>query len=499
MKKAIALLLALILALASLPAFAEASGSVPLPQAGDTVCGFRVTEIRSFDMIGATLVLFEHQNTGAKLMYIANEDTNRAFQLAFPTRPADNTGIPHVFEHATLSGSEKYPSTSLFMNLAYQTYNTYMNAYTMDAMTGYPMASLSEDQLLSLADYYTASCLEPLIMTDESIYRTEAWRYEMTDPDGELSYNGTVYSEMNGAMTLERAALDHANQATFPGASLSYDFGGVPDEIPQMTWEGLKAYHDRYYHPSNCIAILYGSFRDYTRFLQLLDDAFRPYEKSVLPEENLSYTRITEPGISSFAYPAESGSNPDGKSAICYYILCPGLKENPAEERIIDHVCRLLGSSGSALIQNLKKAIPTGGFSVGREVAGPDDAVLFMVTNANPDDAELFRSTVNRSLQETAENGFDPILLDSVSASLRVSNKLALESGDPINSLLMPISYYWAVSGNPFLCVEETEAMENIPAEDADGLLTQAISAWLTDPELSTNAHTSGSRPSLWQ
>ncbi len=486
MKKVCSLLAALVLLLSCAPVRAEEPVPDALPQPGETVFGFEAKEIREFPLIGASLVLFEHQKTGAKLLYVANGDTNRAFQLAFRTRPIDNTGLPHVFEHATLSGSEKYPSTSLFMNLSFQTYNTFMNAYTMDAMTAYPMASLSEAQLLSLADYYTSSCLHPLVMTDEHIFRTEAWRYEMTGMESDLTYNGTVYSEMSGALTLERAAVNNANRAIFPGSSLSLDYGGEPDAIPEMTWDSLKVYHDRYYHPSNCFAVLYGSFEDYTRFLELLDEAFSPYEKAEFPEQDGGYVRISEPSVTSVPYPVEEGSDPSGRSVVCYYILCPGLKESPADERILDHVCRLLGNSASPLMQNLRKAIPTGSFSVGREIAGPEDAVLFMATSANAGDAELFRSTVSASLSEIAENGFDPVLLDSAAASLRLSNKLALESGDPVSAVLQPFAYYYAVTGNPFFYAEETEAMENILAENADGLLTDSIRTWLADPALYT-------------
>ena len=165
------------------PAQAGAAEAVGLPAVGDVVEGFEVKEIRPFELIGAQLVLFEHQKTGAKVLYVANEDTNRAFQLSFPTRPEDGSGVPHVFEHATLAGSEKYPSSSLWFNLSFQSYNTYMNAHTTDALTYYPLASLSEEQLLRLADFYTDSCFHPLIMEREDIYRTEAWRYEMTDMD----------------------------------------------------------------------------------------------------------------------------------------------------------------------------------------------------------------------------------------------------------------------------------------------------------------------------
>ena len=137
---------------------------VPLPQAGDRIDGFRAVETGEFPLLGADTVLFEHEESGARLLYIANRDINRVFDLTFLTRPIDNTGLPHVFEHATLSGSEKYPSKDLFFNLSYQTYNTYMNASTYQDMTTYPIASLSEEQLLKYADYYTDSCFNPLIL-----------------------------------------------------------------------------------------------------------------------------------------------------------------------------------------------------------------------------------------------------------------------------------------------------------------------------------------------
>lgn len=207
MKKMTALLLSVLMLLGcmgaagngiSAGAGAEAA-AVGLPAEGDTVEGFTAKEIREFPLIGATQVLFEHNATGARLLYIANDDHNRVFHLAFATRAHDDKGLPHVFEHATLSGSDKYPSKTLFFNLSYQTYNTYMNANTHNFMTTYPVASLSEEQLLRLADFYTDSCLHPSVLKDESIYREEAWRYRMMSPEADLTVEGTVYSEMLGA------------------------------------------------------------------------------------------------------------------------------------------------------------------------------------------------------------------------------------------------------------------------------------------------------------
>ena len=491
MKKLLSLLLALALFVSVLPAIAEPAPAdtdeaVGLPAVGDVVEGFEVKEIRPFEMVGADLVLFEHQKTGAKVLYIANADTNRAFQLTFPTRPIDNTDLPHVFEHSTLSGSAKYPSTGLWFNLIYQSYQTYMNAYTMDAMTSYPIASLSEEQLLALADFYTDCCLHPIVKEREDIYRTEAWRYEMEDMDSPLTLNGTVYSEMTGAMDLRESALDNANLVTFPGAALTFNYGGKPEAIPEMTWDALKNYHDTYYHPSNCIAYLYGSFEDYTVFLKLLDEAFSPYEKKEFSFTDSGYTRITEPVVTSVPYAVAEGTDTANQSTIYYYIICPGLKENKAQQRAADHVWELLGNSGSLLMQNLKKAFPSGSFSCGRELAAPDDALVFVANNVNKEDAEAFRTVVNDSLKQIAQDGFDTVQLDSIVTAKLLNNKLALESGEPVDTVINNLAYAYAVTGNPFDYVESTEDQANIMDENAQGLLTAAISDWYVDPELYT-------------
>ena len=489
MKKILALFLSLIMLLSAASALAEAApadGPVPLPQVGDVVFGFEAKEIRDFPLYGSQLVLFEHQKTGAKLMYIANEDTNRAFQLVFPTRQYDNTGLPHVFEHATTSGSEKYPSTTLWFDVSYQTYNTYINAHTTDAMTWYPVASLSEVQLLHLADYYTDLCLHPLIMTEESIFTTEAWRYEMTDLDAPLTYNGTVYSEMTGAMTLERMASLHGYETTFPGASVAHQYGGLPENIPDMTWEDIKAYHDQYYHPSNCLAVLYGAFDDYTAFLQLLDEAFSPYEKKEFTFEEPLYQAITEPVVASFPYPTAADADPANKSTIFYYILCPGIKGNSEQEALLDHVCELLADSSSPLMQNLLKALPTAQVGIGRELAGPEDAICFTAYYVNPEDAELFKQTVDQSLAQIAEENFAPELLDILGTRLKLSSKLSGEDSDPVMGIMENISYYYATTGNPFAYVENVEALDNLNEEYTSGKLVETLKTYLIDPSLYT-------------
>ncbi|MBQ9810298.1 MAG: hypothetical protein IJM52_03995, partial [Spirochaetales bacterium] len=97
-KKIMALLLAALLLCTSL--FAQSIIEVKhedesgLPAVGTVINGFEVKEISDFDMLGAKVVRFEHIKTGATVLYVANEDTNRFFDIGFRTPTEQDTGIP---------------------------------------------------------------------------------------------------------------------------------------------------------------------------------------------------------------------------------------------------------------------------------------------------------------------------------------------------------------------------------------------------------------------
>ena len=484
--KCLSLLLALMMLMGSVGAVAEPAeelAAVGLPRVGDVVYGFEAKEIRDFALVGAQAVLFEHQKTGARLMYIANEDTNRVFDLTFLTRPTDNTGLPHVFEHSTLDGSEKYPSKALFFNLSYQTYNTYMNASTYSMMTTYPIASLSEAQLLKYADYYTDSCLHPMIMEDESIFREEAWRYRLASTDDPLTIEGTVYSEMLGATTLARAAGFNSYRAAFPGSVVGLDQGGDPDYIPDMTWESLKNYHNLYYHPSNCVAFLYGEFEDYTAFLKLLDDAFAPYEKTDFAFSDDGYTPITAPVTAEVGFPMEAGTDVANQSEIEYFLVCPGLRDNAQEQMILNTLTDLLLDEASPLMIALRQALPSGQFSCYIDTTAPDDAIVFSASNVNQGDAEVFKATVDAALAEVAEKGFADDMVDAVMASLSLSTRLVSENSDVGVDLIPTIAYYCATGNGPFAYFDYVDALSNLEDWNKQGLYSEGIKKWLIGNE----------------
>ena len=455
-----------------------------LPKVGDVVYGFEAKEIRPFAAIGAQMVLFEHQRTHAQLMYIANDDNNRVFDLTFFTDAIDKTGLPHVFEHSVLDGSEKYPSKTLWFNVAYQTYNTYMNAFTQSRLTSYPVASLSEAQLLKYADYYTDACLHPLVVEDESIFREEAWRYRLDDADSDLTIEGTVYSEMLGAFDIHSAAYINAMAATFPGSTIGNEYGGEPDYIPDMTFEALQNYHSLYYHPSNSIAYLYGQFEDYTAFLAQLDQAYAAYDYREFNHADPDYVPLTEKTEASFAFPVEQGSSTENSATVFYSILCPGTDDQ--QELILNTLTDLLSDNASALQQSLQAALPSGSFASFISTDGPEDAIVFQAMNVNEADSALFRDTVDAALAQIAQEGFPQDQVDGVMATLRISTLLMREDSDVgVNNIIPNLAYSHAATGEPFNYVDYVEGMAHMDEWNQQGLYAKAVSDWLLNAQAS--------------
>ena len=476
---ALALALCLLASVVSMALAEEPGGAAALPGVGDVVNGFEVIETREDPLLDAVIVRFEHQKTGAELYYIANDDTNRAFNLAFRTEAIDNTGLPHVFEHATIQGSKKYPGEQMFFNLGYQTYNTYLNAETWQWFTNYPIASLSEAQLLKLAEFYTDACFYPIIMESERIFRTEAWRYRMETPEDDLTLEGTVYSEMLGSMTLQQKAEYSLHRAAFPGSMSGNNFGGDPDCIPDMTWQALKDYHDRYYHPSNSVAYLYGQFEDYAAFLRLLDGYYSDFERREFSREDAGYTPIAESVVQSQPFPVEQGSNTEHASTVYYAFLCPGLRDNLEQELILDTMTDLFADSASDFQQRLRETLPYGGFGAYIDMSGPEDIIAFFASNVEPDDAETFKAIVDDEIAKVAQNGFPQALVDGVAASLEISARLTREGSAPVDSIIDPMLTRYIQTGNPWDHLDYQDALFRIGERNEQGLYAQAAADWL--------------------
>jgi Zn-dependent M16 (insulinase) family peptidase len=78
------------------------------PKPGSKLHGFTLVRAKHVPELELTALQLQHDKTGADYLHIARDDTNNVFSIGFKTNPPDDTGVPHILEHTTLCGSEKY-------------------------------------------------------------------------------------------------------------------------------------------------------------------------------------------------------------------------------------------------------------------------------------------------------------------------------------------------------------------------------------------------------
>lgn len=251
--------------------------------------GFTVLACEPLPEIDGTAYTLLHDASGARLLYLANDDTNKAFSIAFKTPPANSTGVFHILEHSVLCGSDRYPLKEPFVNLLKSSMQTFLNAMTFSDKTMYPVASTNDQDLLNLTDIYMDAVLHPAIYHKRAIFEQEGWHYELAgqnegspagsedaapaDPKApRLALNGVVYNEMKGALSDPDSVLyDELQAALFPQTAYRFESGGAPREIPDLTYEEFLDEHARHYRLDNSYLTLYGNL-DLDRMLAFLDE-----------------------------------------------------------------------------------------------------------------------------------------------------------------------------------------------------------------------------------
>ena len=84
---------------------------------GTTCHGFAVERRETVPELDSDAYVLRHTASGARLLYLACDDENKAFAIGFKTPPADSTGVFHILEHSVLCGSAKFPVKEPFVPL----------------------------------------------------------------------------------------------------------------------------------------------------------------------------------------------------------------------------------------------------------------------------------------------------------------------------------------------------------------------------------------------
>src|SRR5690625_4920521 len=160
---------------------------------------FKTLETQELPDIQSVGTIYEHEETGARVLHLNNDDPNKAFTIGFKTPPYNDNGIAHILEHSVLNGSKKYPSKEPFVELIKGSLNTFVNAMTFSDKTIYPVASTNQKDFMHIMGVYIDAVFQPLLYNDPQILEQEGWHYHLENVEDDLIYKGVVYNEMKGA------------------------------------------------------------------------------------------------------------------------------------------------------------------------------------------------------------------------------------------------------------------------------------------------------------
>lgn len=369
---------------------------------------YELVKEEMLDDIQSKGYLLRHKKSGARILYIENEDDNKVFHITFRTPPTDSTGVAHILEHCSLCGSEKFPSKDPFVELVKGSLNTFLNAMTYSDKTMYPVASCNDKDFANLMHVYLDAVFKTNIYKKEEIFRQEGWNYQIEKPEDDITYNGVVYNEMKGAYSSPEDVLDREIlNALYPDTPYGFESGGDPQCIPDLRYEDFLAFHSKYYHPSNSYIYLYGKM-DICERLQWMDKEYLcAYEKkeidSVLPVQKPFETMHeicrkysiaaseSEQDNTYLSWNVSIGTSLDVKLVTAFSIL----------------EYALLSAPGAPLKQALLDA------GIGKDIMGSFESGILqpsfsvIAKNANLADKETFLSVIRKVLEDTVKNGIN--------------------------------------------------------------------------------------------
>ena len=411
----------------------------------DRLHGFTVLAREDLPEIDGTAYTLAHRKSGARLLYLANDDANKAFSIAFKTPPADDTGVFHILEHSVLCGSDKFPVKEPFVDLLKSSMQTFLNAMTFPDKTMYPVASTNEQDLLNLMDVYLDAVLHPAIYRKPAIFEQEGWHYELAsdteadegdsvagemvasaeaqDGSAELVLNGVVYNEMKGALSDPNSVLyDELQAALFPDTAYRFESGGTPRAIPDLTYEQFLDEHARHYRLDNSYITLYGDL-DLDRMLAFLDEEYLSPVSDEEAARDAERTKAGKPPLEPHALEAQAPvTNPDVVKVMdtAPENACAGLGYvigDVAERTRIVAVDILLDALMGSNEAPVKRALLDADLADDVQAFLADSLLqpfaVVQLRGSKPGAAERFRSAFEDALRAVAEQGVDRTLVEA--------------------------------------------------------------------------------------
>ncbi|KAF2090619.1 hypothetical protein K490DRAFT_34047 [Saccharata proteae CBS 121410] len=403
------------------------------PDIGSQIHGFTLKRAKHVPELELTALHLQHDKTGADYLHVARDDSNNVFSIGFKTNPPDDTGVPHILEHTTLCGSQKYPVRDPFFKMLPRSLSNFMNAFTSSDHTTYPFATTNPQDFKNLMSVYLDATLRPLL--NASDFTQEGWRIGPENPkaaestvsadgqDSRLVFKGVVYNEMKGQMS-DASYLYYIRfqDHLFPDINNS---GGDPQKITDLTIEQLRKFHADHYHPSNAKVFTYGDMplEDHLREIGAQLDRFEKIKVDADIKVPISLAdgpkNITMKGPIDPLVPADM----QFKTSTTWLMCDTSDILETFSLGVLSSL--LLDGYGSPLYRGLIEAGlgPDWSPNTGFDGSGKTGVFSVGLNGVKPEDVPKVKDAIFKTLKETREKGFNRSKVDGILHQLELSLK----------------------------------------------------------------------------
>lgn len=449
--------------------------------------GFIVDEVSTIDELFLTAVRLTHLSTGAQYLHLARDDTNNVFSIGFRTTPMDSTGLPHILEHTTLCGSERYPCRDPFFKMLRRSLATFMNAMTGPDYTIYPFSTQNLKDYRNLQSVYLDSVFKPNLR--ELDFRQEGWRLEHTDVSDKNSpiiFKGVVFNEMKGVFNDNQAIMaEHLLNSILPSHTYSVISGGDPLVIPNLQYVDLLNFHMKYYHPSNSRFYSYGNFplEDHLKFINdrylFLSDKIDASMSEVPAEKRWNQTKKEHVACK----PDPLLADPSRHGTIAIAHLCNDITDIQTTFEMYVLSQLLLKGPNSAFYKSLVESNISTGFGsfTGFDSQCRDTMFVVSLQGVRPEDFEKVESIFNQTVQKVIEEGFEKDHIEAVLHGIELQVKHQT-SNFGLN-LLFNLTSLWNHNGDLIQALRINDAMKKFTSrmKEDPKYLQNLIGTYLRD------------------
>lgn len=378
---------------------------------------YDLLDVQNINALDSTGYLLSHKKTKARVVLLLNDDNNKVFNIAFRTPCSDDTGVPHIMEHSVLCGSDKFPIKDPFVELVKGSLNTFLNAMTSAMKTMYPIASYNDADFKNLMDVYLDAVFNPNIYKYKEIFMQEGWSYKLENKDDDLKISGVVYNEMKGAFSSpDNVLFKQIRHTLFPDNEYSYESGGDPDYIPELTYEQFIDFHRKYYHPSNSFIYLYGDIDAVERLGFLHEEYLSKYDYLVVDSKLTMQEPFAEPRYEKRTYSIGNNEEEKDKTYVAYTTTfgeCTDVKLYYAMN-VLEYA--LVTMPGSPIKQALVEAGLAKDF-IGGCMTSMQNIFTLIAKGANEADRDKIVEVIENTLRKIVDEGIDR---DSLRAGLNM-------------------------------------------------------------------------------